>query len=286
MNDGDGGVATTGLTLGGILSIKQTPPYRLSDRTLLDLIRDDHHQPYGNEHKLTWKMLRKKFRFKLVGTGCHTAVPTLASHVTVTVNADSGNGAVSSTTLRSHLNLPVSNEGSVEITAAREGEEEARGGGEGGEAVEPASTARMSLMSLLEVDGSSYAEGDGDDVAEEVVTTEVDENEKYNNCCVCMVFTMKMEILLEPTSNKLMVEHAEYDESNTYVLERFNTTAGNPVKKILLKLNLSDHRLFKMVVEVPGSSCLTRSITTCSYPTDKHKVIMKAQVHVSRLPLL
>ncbi|GJY38893.1 putative ribonuclease H-like domain-containing protein, partial [Tanacetum coccineum] len=60
---------------------------------------------------------------------------------------------------------------------------------------------------------------------------------------------MKMEILLEPTSNKLMVEHAEYDESNTYVLERFNTTAGNPVKKILLKLNLSDHRLFKMVVE-------------------------------------
>ncbi|GJZ92538.1 hypothetical protein Tco_0664603 [Tanacetum coccineum] len=58
-------------------------------------------------------------------------------------------------------------------------------------------------------------------------------------------FTMKMEILLEPTSNKLMVEHAEYDESNTYVLERFNTTAGNPVKKILLKLNLSDHRIFK-----------------------------------------
>ncbi|GJV47916.1 hypothetical protein Tco_1438128 [Tanacetum coccineum] len=90
-------------------------------------------------------------------------------------------------------------------------------------------------------------------------------------------FTMKMEILLESTSNKLMVEHAEYDESNTYVLERFNTSAGNPVKKILLKLNLSDHRLCKMVVEVPDSSWLTRSITTCSYPTDKHKVIMKAQ---------
>ncbi|GJY04566.1 hypothetical protein Tco_0370506, partial [Tanacetum coccineum] len=59
------------------------------------------------------------------------------------------------------------------------------------------------------------------------------------------VFTMKMEILHELTSNKLMVEHAEYDESNTYVLERFNTTAGNPVKKILLKLNLSDHRKLK-----------------------------------------
>ncbi|GJY45470.1 hypothetical protein Tco_0434533 [Tanacetum coccineum] len=64
------------------------------------------------------------------------------------------------------------------------------------------------------------------------------------------VFTMKMEILLEPTSNKLMVEHAEYDESNTYVLERFNTTAGNPVKKILLKLNLSDHRKLKEGGEV------------------------------------
>ncbi|GJU83197.1 hypothetical protein Tco_1285562 [Tanacetum coccineum] len=43
--------------------------------------------------------------------------------------------------------------------------------------------------------------------------------------------------------NKL--EHAEYDESNTYVLERFNTTTGNHVKKILLQLNLSDHRIIK-----------------------------------------
>ncbi|GJR88216.1 hypothetical protein Tco_0212227 [Tanacetum coccineum] len=56
------------------------------------------------------------------------------------------------------------------------------------------------------------------------------------------VITVKMEILLEPTSNKLMVEHAEFDESNTYVLERFYTLAGNPVKEILLKLNLPDHR--------------------------------------------
>ncbi|GJZ40995.1 hypothetical protein Tco_0587881 [Tanacetum coccineum] len=51
-------------------------------------------------------------------------------------------------------------------------------------------------------------------------------------------------------------EHAEYDESNTYVLERFNTTAGNPVKKILLKLNLSDHRLFK---DGSGGSCFQLS---------------------------
>ncbi|GJQ95907.1 hypothetical protein Tco_0007046 [Tanacetum coccineum] len=53
-------------------------------------------------------------------------------------------------------------------------------------------------------------------------------------------FTMKMEILLEPTSNKLM-----FDESNANVLERFYTSAGNLVKEILLKLNLPDHRKLK-----------------------------------------
>ncbi|GJW82946.1 hypothetical protein Tco_0156091 [Tanacetum coccineum] len=63
------------------------------------------------------------------------------------------------------------------------------------------------------------------------------------------VITMKMEILLEPTLNKLMVE-------------RFDTSAGNPVKEILLKLNLLDLRIpkdggegyLKMEVKVPDSS--------------------------------
>ncbi|GJX80664.1 hypothetical protein Tco_0328813 [Tanacetum coccineum] len=40
-------------------------------------------------------------------------------------------------------------------------------------------------------------------------------------------------------------EHAEFDESDTHVLERLNTSAGNPVKEILLKLNLPDHRILK-----------------------------------------
>ncbi|GKD49053.1 hypothetical protein Tco_1278029, partial [Tanacetum coccineum] len=40
-------------------------------------------------------------------------------------------------------------------------------------------------------------------------------------------------------------EHAEFDEFDTHVLERFNTSAGNPVKEILLKLNLPDHRILK-----------------------------------------
>ncbi|GKA48981.1 hypothetical protein Tco_0741939 [Tanacetum coccineum] len=57
-----------------------------------------------------------------------------------------------------------------------------------------------------------------------------------------ILFTVKMEILLEPTSDKLMVEHAEFDESNAYVLERFYISAGNPVNEILLKLSLPDHK--------------------------------------------
>ncbi|GJW19222.1 retrovirus-related pol polyprotein from transposon TNT 1-94 [Tanacetum coccineum] len=92
------------------------------------------------------------------------------------------------------------------------------------------------------------------------------------------VITVKMEILLEPTSNKPMVEHAEYDESNAYVLERFNTTAKNPVKEILLKLNLPDYRSILTDLKVtptkhgrmkkPYSS--TRFIANC-FIKDSHK---------------
>ncbi|GJU78873.1 hypothetical protein Tco_1275943 [Tanacetum coccineum] len=45
-------------------------------------------------------------------------------------------------------------------------------------------------------------------------------------------------------------EHAEFDESNPNVLERFYTSAGNSVKEILLKLNLPDHRIHKDEGEV------------------------------------
>ncbi|GJW45246.1 hypothetical protein Tco_0074045 [Tanacetum coccineum] len=87
-------------------------------------------------------------------------------------------------------------------------------------------------------------------------------------------YEVSMEILLEQTSNKLMVgdlchsariklvitgkkrwcdsiriklvpEHVEFDESNANVLERFYTLAGNPVKDILLKLNLPYHRILR-----------------------------------------
>ncbi|GJS24071.1 hypothetical protein Tco_0452703 [Tanacetum coccineum] len=65
------------------------------------------------------------------------------------------------------------------------------------------------------------------------------------------VITMKMEILLEPTSNKLMVE-------------RFDTSTGNPVKEILLKLNLPDHRILKDGGEVKEFQeiCLNQAFKT------------------------
>ncbi|GKF27338.1 hypothetical protein Tco_0083232, partial [Tanacetum coccineum] len=59
------------------------------------------------------------------------------------------------------------------------------------------------------------------------------------------VFTMKIEILLEPTSNKLMVQ-------------------------------------VKMEMEIPRSSGVY-FITTCSYLTDTSNNLMKAQVYVSKL---
>ncbi|GJS49247.1 hypothetical protein Tco_0599368 [Tanacetum coccineum] len=111
------------------------------------------------------------------------------------------------------------------------------------------------------------------------------------------LITMKMEILLEPTSNKLMgngstfdieflkmikpLEHAEYDESNTYVLEIFNTTAENPVKKILLNESSESQGsnphgsagYLKWWWRSLFPPCLTRSITNMLMTrADKHKV--------------
>ncbi|GJT11374.1 hypothetical protein Tco_0858416 [Tanacetum coccineum] len=102
---------------------------------------------------------------------------------------------------------------------------------------------------------------------------------------------MKMEILLEPTSNKLMVEHAEFDESDTYVLERFYTLAGNPVKEILLKLNLLDHRsiltdskeYLKMVMEIPQSSGPTEHIADEAVHNERGDSLVRAVTTTSSL---
>ncbi|GKF17296.1 hypothetical protein Tco_0062214, partial [Tanacetum coccineum] len=72
-----------------------------------------------------------------------------------------------------------------------------------------------------------------------------------------------------------------------------DTCTRNPVKEILLKLNLPDHWSVltdskvqvKIEMEIPRFSRVN-SITTCSYSTNTSKDIMKAQVYVSKLPQL
>ncbi|GKD40370.1 putative reverse transcriptase domain-containing protein, partial [Tanacetum coccineum] len=54
----------------------------------------------------------------------------------------------------------------------------------------------------------------------------------------------EIELTLEQTQQGVSYE-VSFDESDTHVLERFETSARNPVKEILLKLNLPDHRILK-----------------------------------------
>ncbi|GJT40495.1 retrovirus-related pol polyprotein from transposon TNT 1-94 [Tanacetum coccineum] len=64
------------------------------------------------------------------------------------------------------------------------------------------------------------------------------------------VVTMLMEVLLSNIKQALVVHSANENmlslmKSNTYVLEIFDTSSGNPVKEILLKLNLPNYRILK-----------------------------------------
>ncbi|GJZ89693.1 retrovirus-related pol polyprotein from transposon TNT 1-94 [Tanacetum coccineum] len=73
-------------------------------------------------------------------------------------------------------------------------------------------------------------------------------------------------------------EHAEFDEFNTYVSERFDTSTGNPVKEILLKLNLPDHRILKdggegIHILIPGTNVVK------SRSTDIIKVTVVILLH-------
>ncbi|GJW45504.1 hypothetical protein Tco_0077150 [Tanacetum coccineum] len=122
------------------------------------------------------------------------------------------------------------------------------------------------------------------------------------------VFTVTMEILSEPTSNKLCGseivthrftlivlsdlrrsgnENSKYGEFNTSVLENPKLYARNPVKKVLHKLNLCDHRSILTELEIHTRMVIPHSsrievIATCSYPTNICKDTMKSQVHVSK----
>ncbi|GKC36794.1 hypothetical protein Tco_1049178 [Tanacetum coccineum] len=86
-----------------------------------------------------------------------------------------------------------------------------------------------------------------------------------------MSFTMKMEILLEPTSNKLQSvdnstgstligaicfetspirEHVKYEESNSICVRKIQLLRWKSCQKILRKLNLSDHRCVDKVLKL------------------------------------
>ncbi|GKA29267.1 hypothetical protein Tco_0715512, partial [Tanacetum coccineum] len=81
--------------------------------------------------------------------------------------------------------------------------------------------------------------------------------------------------------------HDEFDESNTYVLERFYTSAGNPVKEILLKLNLPDDRILKdggEDVRYSDTEFLSRSDEVLKLKNFKEVLQLKAyQVNKSRM---
>ncbi|XP_076928381.1 uncharacterized protein LOC143592321 [Bidens hawaiensis] len=216
MDDGTGG--RTGLTLGGILSIKQTPPYRIHDRTLLDLIRDD--QISGKESKNTWKLFRHKLRLKLSGSA-----PTLASHVHLHVTADGNrvrNDLAQLISVSSPPNNNNNNNTSSSIPSVPAAEVDVTG---------EQTPARMSLMSLLEVEGAAYFEGDDvavveeDDVAVEEGGDGGGGGYKYNNCCVCMVrhkgaaFIPCGHTFCRHCSRELFVKRASCPLCNHLILE-------------------------------------------------------------------
>ncbi|GJR84522.1 hypothetical protein Tco_0155307 [Tanacetum coccineum] len=92
------------------------------------------------------------------------------------------------------------------------------------------------------------------------------------------VITVKMEILLEPTSNKLMV------------VMRMASAAAKPCQGDSSEFYLITDNIYTDqwgTVVFPMMAAARRGrvifIAACSYATDKSKDIMKAQVHVSRL---
>ncbi|KAJ0829910.1 putative transcription factor C2H2 family [Helianthus annuus] len=105
--------STAGVTLGGILSIKETSSYRIQNRTLLDLIRND--PTSGNESndsKKSWKMFREKIRLKLAGSVCTTTTPILAS--LVHINTDN-NRTTSENDTNRLISHPVRNINGVPV---------------------------------------------------------------------------------------------------------------------------------------------------------------------------
>ncbi|GJU00016.1 hypothetical protein Tco_1110354 [Tanacetum coccineum] len=101
----------------------------------------------------------------------------------------------------------------------------------------------------------------------------------------------RMEILLEPTSNKLMV--GKLGDFKVHTLEDPILILEILSRRFFLRVNLPDHRSVltepevqvKMEMEVPHSSGVY-FITASSYSTDTSKELINAKMYVSKLPQL
>ncbi|GJX92341.1 ribonuclease H-like domain-containing protein [Tanacetum coccineum] len=75
----------------------------------------------------------------------------------------------------------------------------------------------------------------------------------------------------------------EKDQIDNFLKERrLNTSAGNPVKEILLKLNLPDHRILKDggKVQAKGTSLSLKSMITTPYLLEKEKKMKSASTRM------
>ncbi|GJT05177.1 copia protein [Tanacetum coccineum] len=106
------------------------------------------------------------------------------------------------------------------------------------------------------------------------------------------VFTMKMEILLEPTSNKLMVvpikRTGKLGDSDVHTLEDPTLILKILSRRFFLRLNQPDHKSdltgseVNMEMEIPRTSRVY-FMTACSYSTNTSNDIMKVQAYFLKL---
>ncbi|KAG8387298.1 hypothetical protein BUALT_Bualt02G0006800 [Buddleja alternifolia] len=252
--DGGGGGQSnhSGVTLQAILSDKSVPrveeplPRVQSNRTLLDIIRDDQTSGYGGAHRdggRRWRQLKEKILLRRRGgaSGWTSTVTTPTSDIPINNNRRMMMTRQSSGRFNSNPNSDESTRPSgrfehtsslprrslqSEINEVRAAEE--------GEAEQP---VRMSLMSLLAetdrqlgVEGSAYILDEGGEEEEEENGGAGDgdggvSGGGYNNCCVCMVrhkgaaFIPCGHTFCRLCSRELWAQRGNCPLCNNYILE-------------------------------------------------------------------
>ncbi|XP_060180310.1 uncharacterized protein LOC132610076 [Lycium barbarum] len=218
----------TGLTLGAVLSNKRESSSSSSssssfpvssNRTLLDIIRDDPTNSNSRKNKKSWKHFRNKLRIK-------------PDNISIDQQHNNNNPIMSRRLSPTYPEeLPVENFGQPENA--------------GEEINEP---VRMSLIALLtenDGDGSAYMIGDEDEEEDEDngddddevagvgaaagagvgVDVSVGAGAEYNNCCVCMVrhkgaaFIPCGHTFCRLCSRELWVQRGNCPLCNNFILE-------------------------------------------------------------------